>query len=182
MEKWRSVKGYEGIYEVSDMGNIRNMRGVVLKQRLHKGYHIVNLSKNGRKSTHLVSRLVAKAWIPNEQKKSQVNHINEITTDNRVSNLEWVTAKENSNHGTRNQRISESVKELHDNGYYNGIKNRKNRNKLLMINLTTGTVEKTFNSIIEANKFVGACKSNGNISMVCNGKRNKAYGYDWKFV
>src|SRR5574344_2109869 len=104
MEKWRNVKGYEGIYEVSDMGNIRNMRGVVLKQRLNKGYYIVNLSKNGHRSTHLVSRLVAKAWISNEQEKSQVNHINEITTDNRVSNLEWVTAKENSNHGTRNRR------------------------------------------------------------------------------
>lgn len=105
----RPVKGYEGVYEITELGGIINAKtGERLKARTNaQGYVQVNLHKDGKCRTHMVHRLVAEAFIPNPEDKPQVNHIDEDKENNRVSNLEWVTHQENCSHGTRNARITE---------------------------------------------------------------------------
>ena len=93
-EQWRDIEGYEGIYQVSDLGRVRSLKfGRVKVLRSYKnryGYLKVFLSKNGKRHNIYVHRLVAYAFIPNSDKtKNEINHINEIKTDNRASNLEW---------------------------------------------------------------------------------------------
>lgn len=107
MEVWKYVEGYEGLYKVSSLGRIFNCK----KNKIYdlkpnvSGYVTVYLSKNGKGKSYSVHRLVAKAFIPNTYNKEFVNHIDEDKSNNKVSNLEWVTPKENTNHGTVVKRI-----------------------------------------------------------------------------
>lgn len=103
-ERWRWVDGYEGLYMVSDQGRVISAPhgfkdGLFLRQKLsNKGYQMLSLYKDG-KYTHIsVHRLVAKAFIPNPQRKEQVNHKDGNKTNNTVQNLEWVTCQENIRH------------------------------------------------------------------------------------
>lgn len=115
MEVWKDIKGYEGVYRVSDMGAVWSVRvGRRLSPQRHRSnsgvYLRVRLSINGVGKYYKIHRLVAQAFIPNPDNKPQVNHKNENTLSNYASNLEWVTNKENANWGTRNDRISAHVK------------------------------------------------------------------------
>ena len=93
-EQWRDVDGYEGMYQVSDLGRVRSLKyGRVKVLRAYKnryGYLKVFLWKDGKRYNIYVHRLVANAFIPNsDESKNEINHINEVKTDNRASNLEW---------------------------------------------------------------------------------------------
>ena len=121
MEEWKDVVGYEGLYEVSNLGRVRNKQtGKVLKPKMtHWGYYQLNLCNNGTRKTKTVHRLVAQAWIPQvEADKDQVNHINEIKTDNFVfvnadgtvdlkkSNLEWCNYQYNNTYNGRHLKAA----------------------------------------------------------------------------
>lgn len=116
VEEWRAVVGYEGYYEISSIGRIRGVdrnitrkdgvkafvRGKILApNKTQSGYLFVDLGMERKRHDFKVHRLVATAFIPNPENKPEVNHINGIKTDNRLSNLEWVTHKENMIHASK---------------------------------------------------------------------------------
>lgn len=100
-EIWKDVEGYEGKYQVSNWGRVRNKKGEIIKPYLnHKGYEKVSLSNgiNSRTNKHRVHRLVAQAFIPNPENYPQVNHKDGNKHNNSVSNLEWCTNLQNAQH------------------------------------------------------------------------------------
>lgn len=114
MEVWKEVKGFEGFYEVSNLGRVRSVKRTVLYKdgRIFKyesvllkeikdpnGYLRVGFNKNGKKSIHRIHRLVAENFISNNSSDKEVNHIDGMKENNRLDNLEWVTSSENTRKG-----------------------------------------------------------------------------------
>lgn len=99
-ELWKAIKGYEGLYQVSNLGKIKNLiTNKILKGFYNKkGYLSVKLYNKNNTKTFYIHRLVALNFINNTENKLQVNHINGIKDDNNLSNLEWCTNVENMNH------------------------------------------------------------------------------------
>lgn len=118
-EYWRPVVGYEGLYEVSDLGRVKGPKGIVKPKAMSNGYHRTDLWKQGKRWRPLLHRLVAMTFIPNPRQCSQVNHIDGIKTNNVVSNLEWCTPSENALHavalrGLHGQNSSAAKLSEHD--------------------------------------------------------------------
>ena len=105
MEIWKEIEGYEGLYEISNYGNIKsyhkNKCTILGHYNTKKGYYRISLTKNRIRKPFLIHVLVAKAFIPNPENKSQVNHIDANKTNNHVINLEWNTQSENQKHARR---------------------------------------------------------------------------------
>lgn len=100
MEFWKNIRGYEGLYQVSTEGRVRNAKSkrVLRPAKNSSGYLRVLLCKDGDKKNHSVHRLAAIAFVPTNDEKLEVNHVNGVKTDNRAENLEWVTRSENMRH------------------------------------------------------------------------------------
>ena len=111
MEYWKEIPGYEGLYEVSNKGNVRNVRRNTLLRlpKTNKGYIQVGWCKNGIRNGLKVHRIVAQAFLPNPDNLPQVNHKDEDKTNNNVDNLEWCDTKYNNNYGSRNIRIRDTL-------------------------------------------------------------------------
>lgn len=137
IEEWRTVVGYEGLYEVSSYGRVRSLDRYVKSSygayRLHKGkvlspgvrpdgYLVVSLQEK----MFRVHRLVAGAFIPNPDGLPAVNHIDEDKTNNRVDNLEWCDSKYNNNYGTARIRARETMLEI---GHWSGLSKEEYRKK-----------------------------------------------------
>jgi len=176
-EKWEDIKGYEGLYQISNTGRVKSQYtpgGRMIKQKLNKGYSYINLFKDGRSKTFQVHRLVAITFIENPDNKPEVNHLDEDKLNNCASNLGWSTSKENANWGTRNARISEYVKA------HPPVSAIKKRRQILQICKETEKVIATYDSITTVVKKFGFHQ--GNISSCCAGKRNEANGYKWQYA
>ena len=132
-EEWRPIEGYEGLYEVSNTGQVRSLDRYVKysngRIHLHKGkvlspikdtddYLKVNLYCNGKNKKCLVHRLVAEAFISNINNLPEVNHKDEDKSNNRVDNLEWCNRKYNVNYGTAKIRSRDTKIK---NGYWTGL-------------------------------------------------------------
>ena len=162
-EEWKDIKGYEGKYQVSNLGRVYSFyKKDCLKPGNSNGYFYIDLCKNGVSKSFRLHRLVALHFIPNPNNYKEVNHKDEDKTNNKVENLEWCTREYNLNYGTRNKRQSEKLK-----GQYKGSKHPQAR-KVQCI--TTG---KKFNTVKEAAEFY--CIYDGtHISACCKGKLKSA--------
>lgn len=171
-EIWKDVIGYEGYYRVSNHGNILSCRqNIIMKQKITKGYRMIGFTKNKKHKSYSVHRLVAKHFIKNPKNKREVNHLDENKLNNHVSNLKWVTSKENANWGTRNKRIAEFVKN-NQVGF--------TTKKINQICKKTNKVIKTYNSVTQASEENGFHQ--GNISSCLTGKRLSSRGYKWEYA
>lgn len=103
-ETFKDIKGYRGLYKISNKGKVRSTGGILTPTDNGKGYLIIGLCKNGKRKNFYIHRLVAEAFIDNPEKKPVVNHKDYNTRNNDVNNLEWVTQKENIAHSINNMR------------------------------------------------------------------------------
>ena len=112
--KWKAIDGYEGLYEVSTFGQVRNAKGQILKPYLkhekYTSYKKIALWKDGKYKHFSIHRLVAQAFIPNENNLPIVNHKDEDGTNNLVSNLEWCDRSYNATYGNATKRLKKSIK------------------------------------------------------------------------
>ena len=171
-EHWLAVKGYEGLYEVSDWGNVRSLNyrrngeARLLKPIKNTGgYLLVGLYKDKKMKQKQVHRLVAEAFVTNQKpdEYKEINHKSECPMLNFACVLEWCDRKYNLNYGTRAQRQADAVSKPVD--QYD----------------RAGNFIRHWKSITEASKQLGI--HNGNMNDCAHGGRHKtAGGYVWEFA
>lgn len=187
-EIWKDIKGFEGLYQVSNMGRVKSLGRLVatkngktycVKEKImsihidKQGYQCVHLRKSGgfqyEKKIH---QLVGIAFIPNPDNKPFIDHINTIRDDNRIENLRWCTSKENSNNSLTKIKMSSSQK-----GKTGVI---SNHHKSIMQFDINGNLLKQWDTITEAAKCTGTNRTS--IVSCANGKYKMAGGYIWKYT
>lgn len=162
-EVWKDVKGYEGLYKISNFGKVKSIaNNKYLKVNTTGEYAYVGLYKNKRKINKKIHRLVAENFIDNPNGYLYVNHKDENKWNNSVNNLEWCTQKYNCNYKNRNKKMSES----------------KCKFKIIQLDLN-GKILKIWKNKLELKNntnydthFIGRC---------CRNECKTAYGYKWEY-
>lgn len=188
------VKGYEGLYKISNFGTVKSLSRLVTgkskhgnpnsrilpektkQHRLDKyGYPCLMLSKNGKKTHFTVHRLVATAFIPNPEKKAQINHIDGNKQNNHVSNLEWCTPQENVTHSviTGLKGTAKGKKRSYK------VKQPARRKPVNQYSLD-GVLITTYESLTDAANKTGSQITH--ISGCCLGVSKTHNGYMWSFL
>lgn len=188
VERWVVAPGFDGYYEVSDIGRVRSLdrivvdkggrrkrflKGAIMQPHKDKdGYLIVHFRYKGEDYPNIkLHRLVAKAFIPNDDNLPYINHKDFDRSNNKVSNLEWCTAQQNNVYSRKFGRIRNWTA-----GKFG--KDNKQSRLLLMYDLQ-GNYIRSFFGAREAAEFLGM-KTYVNIYMHLAGKRKNAYGHLWK--
>jgi hypothetical protein len=189
-EQWADINGYDGMYQISDMGRVKSYvrkgpriknaksNGKILKQHLtsNKKYLFVCLLHKENKEQILVHRLVGIHFIPNPENKPEVNHKKGIKTDNRATELEWNTVSENRLHAYRIGLIDKSkIRSML--GNFGALHHNSKKVNQFSIN---GEFIKMYNGTREAMRETGINQSN--ISKACNGAYPHTGGFKWKYV
>lgn len=167
-EEWRDIPGYEGRYQVSDLGRVSGKKGTILKaQKINSGYLVVHLCANGIRRIGLVHRLVAETYLPNPARKETVNHTHPDgdKTRNTLLNLEWATRAENMAHARAN-----GLCPLHPTKRF-----------AVVGSPAAGGVPVRFDSQIAAEVAL-AGKASSAVHHCLVGKKKSAYGYYWSRV
>lgn len=177
MEIWKDIKGYEGIYQVSNCGQVRSLdhyasngaadilyKGVILSQNKSLPYNTVRL----RKKTHYVHRLVAEAFVLNESGCAEVNHKDENKRNNNADNLEWCSKQYNLNYGTARERSASKKRGVQIN------------NKPIMQCTIKGEPMSVYDSASKASVATGV--DNSTICKAANGKKKTAGGFCWRWL
>lgn len=174
-EIWKDIKEYEGLYQVSNLGNVRSLnynRQKITKQlRPYKnirGYWVVSLFKNNKQKTKMVHRLVAESFIENIENNIIVNHKDGNKNNNCADNLEWCTPQYN---------IKEAFR-MGLNKPRKGTEHHLSR-KVKQYDLDGNFIRK-WDCFRDIERELGFKHSN--ISACCNGKYDKMYGYRWKYA
>jgi hypothetical protein len=176
-EIWKDIKGYEGLYQISNLGRIksldkkdsigRKIKGKLMRNIVRKdGYFGIILSKDGKAKDFLIHRLVAQAFVLNKDNYKEVNHKDECKQNNNATNLEWCNRKYNVNYGNANKERRKTL--LNRNG-----------KKIKQYDKNRGLIE-YYESLGDANRKTGINISH--ISQCCNKKRKTAGGYIWEYV
>lgn len=188
--QWKDIKGYEGQYQVSNVGGMvkslervvqfgnqqRTIKERILKQHI-KGtclYPQVDLTKKGKQHWVTVHRLVAEAWVPNPNNYPQINHKDENVMNADASNLEWCDNTYNQNYGSHKEKQVETLKERYANGSI------EKKTKPVLQYTMDGILVARYESVKEAGRAVN--RKSSNISMVCKGVNRTAAGYMWRYV
>ena len=183
MEIWKDIENYEGLYQVSDLGRVKSLErdvyysnGAVhhIEEKIlvpildRGGYSYIHLYKNGKMKREYVHRLVATAFIPNSENKPQVNHRDEVKTNNVVENLEWCTASYNALYGTKIERMLQNRRSYK-------LGNNPQAKSVFCVELN-----KKFDSIRRAEEELGV-----NINCIvgaCKGRQKTAGGFHWRYA
>ena len=178
-ENWRDVVGFEGIYMVSDLGNVKRLnyrntgKEYILKPTDNgEGYMVVSLYKNGESKNLRVHRLVAEAFIPNPSNLPVINHKDENPANNRADNLEWCDVQYNTNYGS-------GLDKMLDRRMNKQSTNRPR--KVVGISETDGSrIE--FSSIADASRYFTGKALGTNISACVRGLRKTSFGFHWFYA
>ena len=177
MEIWKDIIGFEGNYQISNLGNIKslnrtvkcnsgynNISGKILNQYNFKGYLKVRLTKNNEAKNYSVHRLVAKHFINNLERMPQVNHINGIKSDNRVENLEWCSIGDNLKHAWKTG-LKTYTDKMRLSSKKNGIRKQViDKNSGIIYNsLKDAAIEFNISSCYLSNMLAGRSKNNTNL-------------------
>ena len=170
-EKWCDIKGFEGIYQVSNCGRVKSIVRYkrIMKPALDRGGYlkICLTDFNHKKHTIKIHRLVAENFLENTKNKGQVNHIDGNKLNNRVDNLEWCTQSENMQHAFKNNLI------------HRGKGKESHRARAVCQYSLDGKFIKRWDCIADAERELKLRKNN--ISTCCRGKRKTAHGFIWKY-
>lgn len=170
---WKEIAGFEGLYEISNFGQVRNNKGELLKHGIKRTnctcYKNVRLWKDGKYHNKYVHRLIAEAFIPNPGNLPFINHKDEDGTNNSIDNLEWCTREYNVNYGTARTRQAKKIR---------GRVSEK-RKPIIQYSLGGDVVAYHLSITLAANEIGGSTSA---ISQVCNGKRKTYKGFLWKYA
>lgn len=183
-EIWKDIRGYEGLYQVSNLGCVKslNWRNQGVQKNLwlkphNRGYLQVELAKDGQKKCFVVHRLVADAFIPNPDGLPQVNHKDEEKTNNCVENLEWCSRSYNAKYSL--DRHPE--RKPKGGGHRKGCRFKGANSEKSVVQLTmSGEVVKEW--VCSREIFLETGMSDWSISECCRGNRKTAYGYKWQYA
>lgn len=168
IEIWKDIVGFEGLYQVSNFGRVRNKNYQIKSNHKNMyGYVMVGLYKDGKTKVCFVHRLVANAFIPKPDNLYEVNHKDENKNNNRVENLEWCDRSYNINYGHRNEKTREK------------LLNHPTSSKVVLQYSLKGELINTFLSVEEAKRQLGF---GNHIKDCCRDERPTAYGYIWKYA